>query len=95
MVAVSPADYSWISFGLSVAIGGAAVFICVGAVVIARALHVRSHRMKQRESKKHQHQDDSDGKNTSGNMTNHEGQFELKDGISTDDKDPDIIPSNI
>ena len=95
-VAVSPSDYSWVSFALSVAIGGTAVFLVVGSVVIVRALHFRSRQFKRESSKKHQHHhDEGTGKNSSGNSHTHERQFESKDGISVDDKDPDIIPSNM
>ena len=75
------------------AIGGAAVFICVGGVVILRAIHFRATRHK-RESKKHQQEENN--KNSSLSLSNQDG-LEMKDVItaSSDDKDPDIIPSNI
>lgn len=93
---MSPSDYSWFSFALSVGIGGTAVFMCVGSVVIVKILLFRSRQLK-RSSQNKKHHDES-GKLSSGNLQAHDMQFESKDGISTDDKDPDnpdIIPCNM
>jgi len=103
---VSPSDYPWYSFALSVAVGGTAVFLCVGSVVIARLCLFRSRSLKRESTnaaasakKHHQHHPDDTSNSkpcSGGNLQPHEMQFELsKDGISSDDKDPDIIPSNI
>lgn len=91
--AVTPSDYSWFSFGLSVAIGGTAVFLCVGSVVIVKLLLFRSRQIKRETNKKHH--EDSMGKNSSADLQAHGIQFDSKDLVSSDDKDPDIIPSNI
>ncbi|XP_021946674.2 uncharacterized protein LOC110844711 isoform X2 [Folsomia candida] len=88
--AVTPSDYSWISFTLSVAIGGTAVFLCVGSVVIVKLILFRSRQMKRESSKKHNH-DDSMGKTSSADLQAHGIQFDSKDLLSTDDKDPDIL----
>lgn len=90
---MTPSDYSWFSFALSVAIGGTAVFLCVGSVVIVKLVLFRSRQLK-RESNKKQHED-SIGKNSSSDLQAHGMQFDSKDVVSSDDKDPDIIPSNI
>ncbi|ODM99240.1 Nephrin [Orchesella cincta] len=90
--AVTPQEYSWFSFALSVAIGGTAVFLCVGTVMIFRVLQLRS-KARKRASTKKLHEESH--KNSTGNLQSHDGQMDAKDGISSDDKDPDIIPSNI
>ncbi|CAL8090167.1 unnamed protein product [Orchesella dallaii] len=90
--AVTPQEYSWFSFALSVAIGGTAVFLCVGTVMIFRVLQLRS-KARKRASAKKLHEESH--KNSTGNLQSHDGQMDAKDGISSDDKDPDIIPSNM
>lgn len=90
--AVTPQEYSWFSFALSVAIGGTAVFLCVGTVMIFRVVQIRS-RARKRASAKKLHEESH--KNSTGNLQAHDGPVDSKDGISSDDKDPDIIPSNI
>lgn len=90
---MTPSDYSWYSFALSVAIGGTAVFLCVGSVVIVKLVLYRTRQIKRDANKKRQ--DDSMCKNSSSDLAAHGVQFDGKDVISSDDKDPDIIPSNI
>lgn len=91
LAAVTPPEYSWFSFVVSVAIGGTAVFVCVGTVMIVRVVQIRS-KARKRASTKKLHEEH---KNSTGNLQAHDGPVDLKDGISSDDKDPDIIPSNI
>lgn len=88
---MSPSDYSWVSFALSVAIGGTVVFLCLASVVIVRALHFRSRQFKRDSGK-----ESEERKNSVGTLETHSRQLEsVKEGIQGDDKDPDIIPCNI
>jgi len=89
--AISPSETSWFSFMASVAIGGLAVFLCVGTVVILRVIQFRSRQLKAQTSRnnKKAQEESRNNKNSSGNDT----QLESKD-VLVDDKDPDIIPSN-